>query len=133
MGVDSLSVDLSPEGRLLFGAKAVRTFGFGWLSVVLALHLSGLGFSTAEIGAVFTATLVEDALLTMALSVMASRIGPVRVMLVTAPLITFGGLLLAMAESRALLFLGAVLGILSRAVRRLAPSPPWSRRSSLAW
>ena len=62
---------LSGEGRLLFAAKALRSFGFGWLSVVLALYLARRGFSPAEIGAVFTATLVEDAVLTMLLSIAA--------------------------------------------------------------
>lgn len=104
---------LSPEGRLLFVAKAVRTFAFGWLSVVLALYLARLGFSSAEIGAVFTATMVEDALLTIALSSLATRVGPWRIMVLTAPLITVGGVLLAIGESRWVLLAGAVLGTLS--------------------
>ena len=104
---------LSREGWLLFAAKAVRAFGFGWLSVVLALYLAKRGLSSAAIGAVFTATMVEDALLTMLLSAMATRIGPARVMVLTAPLIAIGGAVLAMAQSPWLLLLGAVLGTLS--------------------
>jgi len=104
---------LSPDGWLIFAAKAVRAFGFGWLSVVLALYLAKRGLSSAEIGAVFTATMVEDALLTMLLAAMATRIGPARVMLLAAPLIAIGGVVLATAESPWLLFAGAVLGTLS--------------------
>jgi MFS family permease len=104
---------LSRDGWLIFAAKAVRAFGFGWLSVVLALYLAKRGLSSAEIGAVFTATMVEDALLTMLLVAMATRIGPARVMLLAAPLIAIGGVVLATAESPWLLFAGAVLGTLS--------------------
>jgi MFS family permease len=104
---------LSRDGWLLFAAKAVRAFGFGWLSVVLALYLAKRGFSSAQIGAVFTATMVEDALLTIVLSAMAARIGPARIMFLAAPLITIGGVVLAMAETPWLLFAGAVLGTLS--------------------
>ena len=104
---------LSREGWLILGTKAVRAFGFGWLSVVIALFLAYRGFSPAEIGAVFTATLVEDALLTMLLSSMAARIGPARIMAFTAPLIVLGGVLLATAESHWMLIAGAVLGTLS--------------------
>ncbi|HEY6555069.1 MAG TPA: MFS transporter [Vicinamibacteria bacterium] len=104
---------LSRDGWLIFAAKAVRALGFGWLSVVLALYLAKRGLSAAEIGAVFTATMVEDALLTMLLAAMATRIGPARVMLLTAPLITIGGVVLATADSPWLLFVGAVLGTLS--------------------
>ena len=115
---------LSAEGWLLFAAKALRSFGFGWLSVALALYLARRGLSSAEIGAVFTATLVEDALLTMLLSVAAARIGPARIMLFTAPLIALGGLLLAVAESRFLLVAGAVLGTLSPNGQDAGPFAP---------
>lgn len=104
---------LSKEGRLIFLGRALRSFSFGWLSIVLALFLHERGFSAPEIGAVFTATMVEDALLTTALATVAARIGPGRVMAFTAPLIAVGGFLLAVAETRALLVVGAVLGTLS--------------------
>lgn len=104
---------LSGEGRLLFAGRALRCFSFGWLSVILALYLDARGLTPAAIGAVFTATMVEDALLTMLLSTIAARVGPAQVMALTAPLISVGGLLLATAESRWLLLAGAVLGTLS--------------------
>ena len=81
---------LSREGRLLFAARALRTFAFGWLSVVLALYLAQRGLSPRAVGAVFTATMVEDALLTMLLATLATRFGAARIMTVTAPLITLG-------------------------------------------
>ena len=104
---------LSPAGRVLFAARAVRTLGFGWLSVVLALYLARRGFSAAQIGAVFTATMVEDALLTILLSSIAARAVPARIMLATSPLVTLGGVLLATATDPWLLGAGAVLGTLS--------------------
>jgi MFS family permease len=111
----------SGEGRLVLAAKAIRTFGFGWLSVVLALYLARRGFSSAEIGAVFTATMVEDALLTMALAALATSVGPIRVMVFTAPLIVLGGVLLAVADSKWLLLAGAVFGTLSPTGQEAGP------------
>ena len=113
MTAPSRRLVLSNEGRLIFAARALRSFAFGWLSIVLALYLDLRGLSPVEIGAIFTATMVEDALLTLFLSTVAARLGPARVMALTAPLIGLGGLLLATAESRSLLFAGAVLGTLS--------------------
>jgi MFS family permease len=115
---------LSREGRLLFAARAVRTFAFGWLSVVLALFLARRGLSSAQIGVVFTATMVEDALLTMLLSSFAARVGPARIMAWTAPLLTVGGLLLAIAEDPRVLILGAVLGTLSPNGQEAGPFSP---------
>lgn len=114
-------VALSPEGRWVLAAKAVRTFAFGWLSVILALYLAHRSFSSTEIGGVFTATMVEDALLTMGLSAMASRIGPVRVMVFTAPLIVLGGVILALADSKGWLLAGAILGTLSPTGQEAGP------------
>ena len=120
MVIESLSL----EGRLLFAARATRTFAFGWLSVVLALSLASRGLSSAQIGLVFTATMVEDALLTMLLSSLATRIGPARIMAWTAPLITVGGILLAVADRPLFLIAGAVLGTLSPNGQEAGPFSP---------
>ena len=115
---------LNREGRLLFAARAVRTFAFGWLSVVLALFLARRGLSSGQIGLVFTATMVEDALLTMLLSSVAARRGPARIMAWTAPLITVGGVLLVIADDPRVLILGAVLGTLSPNGQEAGPFSP---------
>jgi MFS family permease len=117
-------VSLTPDGRLLFAARALRSFSFGWLSVILALYLAGRGLSATQIGAVFTATMVEDALLTMLLSAVAGRFGPARVMALTAPLIALGGLLLAASGRPWLLLTGAVLGTLSPNGQDAGPFSP---------
>jgi MFS family permease len=123
-GAVSQGVALTAEGRLLFAARALRSFSFGWLSVILALYLAGRGLSAAAIGAVFTATMVEDALLTMGLSTLAARVGAARLMAMTAPLIALGGFLLAAAESPWLLVVGAVLGTLSPNGQDAGPFSP---------
>jgi len=117
-------VALSEAGRLIFAGRALRSFAFGWLSLILALYLDHRGFGAAAIGAVFTATMVEDALLTMALSTIAARVGPARVMTATAPLIALGGLLLALAQGHWLLLAGAVLGTLSPNGQEAGPFAP---------
>lgn len=119
-----MGIDLSTDGRLIFLGRALRSFAFGWLSVILALYLSERGLTAAAIGAVFTATMVEDALLTMAVSTLAARVGPARVMAATAPLIALGGVLLATAEGTSLLVAGAVLGTLSPNGQDAGPFAP---------
>ena len=119
-----MSIDLSTDGRLIFLGRALRSFAFGWLSVILALFLSERGLSAAAIGAVFTATMVEDALLTMAVSTLAARVGPARVMAAAAPLMAVGGVLLATAGSPWVLLLGAVLGTLSPNGQDAGPFAP---------
>lgn len=104
--------------------KGVRTFFFGWLSVILALHLARAGFSTRTIAAIFTATMVEDALLTSLLSVVAGRFGAPRVMMLAAPLMAFGGAILATTQAPELLVIGAIVGTLSLNGQEAGPFLP---------
>ena len=115
---------LNRDGRILFAARALRTCAFGWLSVVLALYLARRGLPPTWIGGVFTATMVEDAILTILLSALASRLGPGRILIASAPLMTLGGVLLAVADDPRLLVAGAVLGMLSPNGQDAGPFSP---------
>ena len=68
-------LNLTPEGRILFAGRALRTFSFGWLSLILALYLERRGLSAGAIGAVFTGTLVEDSVFTIFVASLAHRLG----------------------------------------------------------
>ena len=115
---------LSPEGRLLFAGKALRTFGFGWLSLILALYLERRGLSAPAIGAVFTATLVEDAVFTVLVASLAQRVGRRRVLLGSAFLITAAGAALAIARDPVVIVVAAVLGTLSPNGQDAGPFSP---------
>src|SRR5690349_13118471 len=91
------SPGLSPDGRLLFVGRALRTFGFGYLSVVLTLYLAQRGLTTKQIGAVLTATLIEDALATTLLALVADRVGRRRILMLAPLPITLAGAVLALA------------------------------------
>jgi len=117
-------MNLNRDGRILFAARALRTFAFGWLSVVLALYLARRGLPPTWIGGVFTATMVEDAILTIPLSALVRRLGPGRILIGSAPLMTVGGVLLAVADDPRLLVAGAVLGTLSPNGQDAGPFSP---------
>jgi MFS family permease len=117
-------LELSPEGRLLFAGRALRTFGFGWLSLILALYLERRGLSAPAIGAVFTATLVEDAVFTVLVASLAQRVGRRRVLLFSALLITVAGVVLALASNPLVIVVAAVVGTLSPNGQEAGPFSP---------
>jgi MFS family permease len=117
-------LELSPEGRLLFAGRALRTFGFGWLSLILALYLERRGLPAPVIGAVFTATLVEDAVFTVLVASLAQRVGRRRVLLLSALLITGAGLALALSGNVVVIVVAAVLGTLSPNGQEAGPLSP---------
>jgi MFS family permease len=115
---------LTRDGRLLFAGRALRTFGFGYLSVILTLYLADRGLSAPQIGAVLTATLVEDALATTFLAAVADRLGRRRVLVFTSLLITLAGVLLAVADAPWLLMVAAIVGTLSPGGQEAGPFSP---------
>ncbi len=59
--------------RRLLLAKALRSFGDGFVSLLLPLHLLRQGMSAAEVGLIATATLVGSGLLTLLVGAHAAR------------------------------------------------------------
>jgi MFS family permease len=104
---------MSREGRIVFAARALRTFLFGALSLVLALDLARRGLTPARIGLAFTLCLVEDALLTLAAGTLANRLGRRNVLVAGSLLFTGAGGVLAFAETPAWIWATLVLGVLS--------------------
>ncbi len=73
-------------------ARALRGFADGFVSVLLAVYLTALGFTPFEIGAIVTATLLGSALLTLAVGLVSDRLEPRRVLLGASALMFATGL-----------------------------------------
>lgn len=77
---------MRPEAQVLLRARAVRSFGDGFICILLPLHLAGLGLDSLRIGAIATATLVGSGVLTLASGLIAHRY-PRRGLLIRASLL----------------------------------------------
>ena len=55
----------SSDAAIILAARGVRAFGDGFVSVLLPLYLTSLGFSVIRIGVLTTATLLGSAVLTL--------------------------------------------------------------------
>ena len=88
----SLSVAGNRDLRLLLGARAVRAFGDGYISLLLPFYLKTLGFSAFEIGAIATGTLLGSGLATLAVGHVAHRIAQHKLLMLACVLMTATGL-----------------------------------------
>jgi alkyl hydroperoxide reductase subunit AhpC/MFS family permease len=91
------SVRLVPSGAgrdasLLLETRAVRAFGDGLVSVVLAAYLAALGLSDLRIGVVVTATLLGSAVLTLVVGLRAHRVSRRRLLRLVSLLMIATGL-----------------------------------------
>ncbi|HET8569769.1 MAG TPA: MFS transporter [Candidatus Limnocylindria bacterium] len=104
---------LSADGRRLLIARALRTFAYGYLAVVLGVYLDLLGLSPDEIGLVLTAALAGSAAMTVFWSLVADRVGRRRTVAIMAALMAAGGLAFALTDRFALLVLAGFTGTIS--------------------
>jgi len=94
----------------VFAAKTVRTFSYGFLGIVVPLHLSDLGLGPAGVGAAVTLMLIGSAVLTWAVRRPAERYGARATLVGLACLSALGGLLLLITCDPWLVVLAAMLG-----------------------
>jgi MFS family permease len=101
------------DGRLVLAARALRMFGYGYVSVVLGLYLRSLGFDDLTVGLLLGAALGGTALMTVAWTLLADRVGRRRTLLVTAALMCVAGLLFAVGDAAWIFALAALTGTIT--------------------
>jgi MFS family permease len=112
---------LRPDGRKLLAARALRTFGYGYLAVVLGLYLQQLGLSPFQVGIVLTAAVAGSAVMNVLWTLLADRFGRRRTVVTTSVLMIAGGLVFAVADQLWLLVLGAITGTISASSAEVGP------------
>ncbi len=101
------------DTTILFATRAVRMYGFGAISIVIALYLGERGFSSSLIGWMFTLALAGDALISIGVTQIADRFGRRKLLLVSSALIGIAGLGFAFTSNITLLILTAIIGTIS--------------------
>jgi MFS family permease len=114
-------LDLSRDGWVLLATYGVRTFAYGFLSVILGPYLASLGLGPVAVGWVFTASIAGGAALTVGLTAVADRLGRRRVLVTGAVLMVGAGLTFAVTDRLALLVLAAVVGAISPSGKDVGP------------
>jgi MFS family permease len=104
---------LTRDGKLLLAARIMRTFGYGFLSVIIAIYLRLLGFDNIQIGLLLGSALVNSVIFTLFASFYADRIGRRRLLIIYASLMSVSGLIFAITDNYFLLILAAFIGTMN--------------------
>ncbi len=107
--------------RLLFAARAVRLFAFGFLSVTLVLYLTQIGYTPARIGLLFTLALAGDVAISLWLTTRADRYGRRRILQWSSLLIVLVGLVFAGTDEFWWLAAAAIVGVISPSGGEIGP------------
>jgi cyanate permease len=97
--------------RLLLTARGVRAFGF--VSILLPVYLTGIGFGAFEVGALTTAMLLGPAMMTLVVGLIAHRLKTVRLLATATTLMVLSGIGYAFETEFWPLLIIALVGTLS--------------------
>jgi MFS family permease len=112
---------LTRDGQLILAARAVRTFAYGYLSVLLGVYLEAIGLAPWQIGTVLTATLASSAGLTVAFSLVGDRFGRRQMLVLSALLMATAGAIFAGTTRYPLLLLAALTGTVGATSGEVGP------------
>jgi MFS family permease len=104
---------LSKDGKLVLAARVIRTFAYGFLSIVLAIYLKLIGFNDILIGLVLAATLVNSVIFTLIASLYADRIGRRKILVIYAILMSIAGFVFLVTDSYVALIAAALVGTIN--------------------
>jgi MFS family permease len=104
---------LDRDASILFVARTVRSFGYGFLSVVLVLYLAALGLDDVRIGLILGLTLLGDAGISLLLTTRADSLGRRRVLILGSVLIALAGVALVATSDFWVLVVAGTLGVVS--------------------
>src|SRR3954454_6490905 len=109
------------DARLLFAARIVRLFAYGFVAVVLVLYLSAIGLDDHRIGLLLSLTLAGDVVVWLFLTTRADALGRKRTLLVGALLMIGAAVVFAMTRDFTLLVLAATIGVISPSGNEVGP------------
>jgi MFS family permease len=116
-----IDLGLTGDGRILFSTRILRLFAYGLLSVILALYLSEVGLSEANIGLLFTFTLLGDTGISLWITTHADRLGRQRMLIAGAALMILAAVVFALTRNYYLLLLAAMVGVISPSGNEVGP------------
>ena len=104
---------VSRDGKLLLGARIVRTFSYGFLSIILAIYLKMIGFNDISIGIVLTATLVNSIFFNIFSSLYADKIGRKKFLVLFSALMIISGVIFFVTDNYLALVIAALVGTIN--------------------
>jgi MFS family permease len=125
----SILATLNRDGRILFGTRMLRLFAYGFVSVILVLHLAAAGLTEQQIGLLLTLTLFGDTAISLFITTRADRIGRRRMLMIGALLMVIAGIVFAITQNFWVLLAAAVIGVISPSGGEVGPFLPIEQAS----
>jgi MFS family permease len=104
---------LSRDGKLILAARIARTFGYGFLSVILSIYLKLIGYNELLIGLILSFALVNSVIFTLIASFYADRLGRRKMLIIYAGLMAVSGAIFFVTNNYVALIVSAFIGTIN--------------------
>jgi MFS family permease len=104
---------ISKDGELLLTARILRTFAYGFLSIILSIYLKLIGFDGFLIGLILTSTLINSVIFTLVASFYADRIGRRKMLIIYAILMAISGVIFFVTSNYIALIAACLIGTIN--------------------
>ncbi|MDH3340799.1 MAG: MFS transporter [Nitrosopumilus sp.] len=104
---------LTKDGKLLLSARMIRTFSYGFLSIILAIYLKHIGFDDILIGVILSVTLLNSVFFTLFASFYADRFGRRKILILYAVLMSAAGTIFLLTDNYMALIIAALIGTIN--------------------
>ncbi len=112
---------VSKDGNIIFLNRVVRSFGYGFLRILLGIYLKELGFQPISIGLLLSAAIIGGAIFTLITGRYAVTFGIERMLLASILLSLVGVSIFLITENFYFLTFAALIGFISPSGRELGP------------
>lgn len=104
---------LSDDGRLILAARIIRTFGYGFLSVILSIYLALLGFNGVQVGLILSTSLINGILFNVIASYYADKLGRKNLLIIYSLLMFSSGIIFFITDNYIALIVAAFVGTIN--------------------
>ena len=104
---------LSDDGRLILAPRIIRTFGYGFLSVILSIYLALIGFNGVQIGLILSTSLINSVLFNVIASYYADKLGRRNLLIIYSFLMFSSGIIFFVTDNYVALIVAAFVGTIN--------------------
>ena len=89
---------IAPDGRIVIVARSLRTFGYGFTSILLGVMLADTGVPTIQIGILLAVVALGSITFSLIMGIYADRVGRKRMLVISALLMMGTGFVFAFTQ-----------------------------------
>jgi len=104
---------LSDDGRIVLAARIIRTFGYGFLSVILSIYLALIGFNGVQVGLILSTSLINGILFNVIASFYADKLGRRNILIIYSFLMFSSGIIFFVTDNYVALIVAAFVGTIN--------------------